>query len=382
MKNLITPTKKAARASAGTPDVARGLATRHTKNSMRSANLDITPVKTSPVKRKSPTKLKGSPSKMAKSDRIKMKRKAVATLTSMDKRSRKKSLFTNDQSDSTSHKKVKFSSDVAAVATDVCLCSLLDCSACNLTNLDVVKVEKTGSGCGDISLASVMTPSNHNLDKSSEKVIVGNEMTLSAGTADTIFPNFTDDVCNNNSITTSESAILSNTKIRGGNKSSKSTQEIIDNSLCLSKHVKEENTEVCPSKPLHVKCKDFPIRASTCIVPKPSPPFSLIKAMRQLQNVDFSSPATRACHHSICYHNNNCCHSDNSGSNDKDGAISVVEESNNNVPSDNSHRCNNNLVQVTEGHVAVKMGEDHNDDSRSVCKTLFPIPECRMSVSM
>lgn len=116
-KLLMTPIKKAARASAGTPEIARGRATRtrHTKNSLRTAfgkSLDITPKKVLPAeKRKSPCKLSPNnvSSKVAKSDRIRMKKKAVATLTTLEKRSRRKNMLKIDNAVSSCSKKESIS---------------------------------------------------------------------------------------------------------------------------------------------------------------------------------------------------------------------------------------------------------------------------------
>lgn len=384
LKSLITPTKKAARASAGTPDVARGLATRHTKNSMRSAKQEITPVKSSPIKRTA--KLTGSPTKMVKSDRIKMKKKAVATLTSMDKRSRKKSLFANEQSDGSSVKKVKFASDVPdTIATDVCSCSLLDCSACNLTNLDVVKVETSQSGGGDHSLPSIISTSNNNVDHSEDTVFIGNEMALSTPTQKLI-PLLADDE-NNNSETTSSVEKLCKIEIDERNDTHQCSKETIDNRY--PPNLNQGNVEDTQSKPLHVKCKDFPIKASTCIVPKPSPPYSLIKAMRQLKNVDFNVSTPRQCQHSICYHSNNCCHSDSNGNNnsihDLDSTGTVCNIGRKDIACSGNDlgvlECNNNTIEVSQGH-SMSINENDQSSSKSVRKTLFPLPESKISVCM
>lgn len=116
-KILMTPIKKAARASAGTPEIARGRATRtrHTKNSLRTAfgkSLDITPKKVLPAeKRKSSCKLSPNniAAKLAKSDRIRMKKKAVATLTTLEKRSRRKNMLKIENTVSSCSKKESIS---------------------------------------------------------------------------------------------------------------------------------------------------------------------------------------------------------------------------------------------------------------------------------
>jgi hypothetical protein len=58
-----------------------------------------------------------------------MKKKAVATLATLEKRSRKKSLFSDEPGESLHPKKVKFSNDVDVVVMDanVCSCNLSDC---------------------------------------------------------------------------------------------------------------------------------------------------------------------------------------------------------------------------------------------------------------
>ena len=431
MKNFMTPIKKAARASAGTPEIARGLAirTRHTKNSQRTAfgkSLDVTPVKgaqSSPGKRKSPSKLspKDSPAKMAKSDRIRMKKKAVATLATLEKRSRKKSLFSDEPGESLHPKKVKFSNDVDVVVMDanVCSCNLSDCSTCNptkpaldiamATNLEAQQGESSienfhsmviNNSCSALKIAesteSIITfteevPVHETTFVENETLLKNKELSITINKSnernkqENSFKNtntinlkkseayeiiIIDDENNNKTttglgdakqiatdsqiyyegvnvseISTPSSSIYSNIseitildersnsvfygnlhsdiisqqcqdKMSDGINNLPITKDYDTNKTNTSSQFMPENenetqssstTNVKLSKPIHVKCKDFPIRASTCIVPKPPPPYSLIKAMRQLEHAQFESPASKSCNHSICYHSTSCC---------------------------------------------------------------------------
>ncbi|OWF35207.1 protein Jumonji-like isoform X4 [Mizuhopecten yessoensis] len=114
----VTPSRKAARACAGTPETARGLASFPSRQGQRSQATSkrrqgytspaITPAKlTRSYRNGTPSPMKGtrgkaSPGKMTDAERLCIKRKAIATLTSSklspDKKSRRKSLFV-DQSE-------------------------------------------------------------------------------------------------------------------------------------------------------------------------------------------------------------------------------------------------------------------------------------------
>ncbi|XP_060074204.1 protein Jumonji-like isoform X2 [Ylistrum balloti] len=107
----VTPSRKAARACAGTPETARGLASFPTRQGQRSratskrrnASPAVTPAKcTRSYRNGTPSPVKGtrgkaSPGKMTDAERLCIKRKAIATLTSSklspNQKNRRKSLF-------------------------------------------------------------------------------------------------------------------------------------------------------------------------------------------------------------------------------------------------------------------------------------------------
>ena len=477
MKNLLTPIKKAARASAGTPEIARGLATRsrHTKNSLRTAfgkTLDVTPIKgVSPGKRKSPSKLSPnvSPSKMQKSDRIRMKKKAVATLATLEKKSRKKSLFSSDLTDEPPQKKVTFSSDVDVVVMDTlaCSCNLLECIACNPTkpDLDVAMTTnsdaKNGTHFGEMQSAVYKSESvfNYNNQEAEDNIdindaenekkelFIENEMVLAnsgnspssdknkkaffiKNTNETIL---IDDENNNVGLLKGEIAHkspkrinsnliapgcfkskpqnrettdlcnVSNKQILSGISMPQHRQDNENGNLIFEKDCKDEESSFSPASSdkmnissaktvvttsMHVKCTNFPIRASTCIVPKPSPPYSLIKAMRRLER-ELNSPS-KPCNHSICYHSNSCCHSTDSSNNNTLNSChgnSSVASSNkcshiNLECSDNNNNTNcQGSFKDIQGQVDnnYQYGLDNVNHKTSDSRTLYPLPPSIMS---